>query len=64
MDGKVKIRTNIVAFSEDGAEVVCRKCGTDIPIGLELGSELRKALDAPGPKLVVRKDVDTAESPK
>jgi hypothetical protein len=61
MDGKVRIRTNIVAFSDDGAEVVCRKCGTDIPISLELGSELRKALGTPGPRLVVRKDVDTPE---
>lgn len=63
-DGKIRIRTNVVAFSADGAAVVCKRCGEDVPLDLELGAELRKALGAePEPRLVVRKGVDTAESP-
>lgn len=62
MDGKVRIRTNIVAFGDHGAEVNCRKCGTAVPLDLYLGDGLRKALEI-GPRLLVRKDVDAAESP-
>jgi DNA-directed RNA polymerase subunit RPC12/RpoP len=55
LDGKVKIRTSIVAFGPGGTEVVCRKCGADVPIDVHLGDTLTKALDAvPGPRLVVR----------
>lgn len=63
LDGKVRIRTNIVAFGSGGddAEVKCRKCGHSVPLDLQLGQELRKALV--GPRLVVRKEVDSAESP-
>lgn len=62
-DGKVRIRTTIVAFGPDGAEVNCKKCGTTVPLDLELGQDLRKALDSAGvPRLVVRKGVDSTES--
>lgn len=56
LDGKVKIRTSIVAFGPTGAEVVCQKCGTDVPVDMRLGEELSKALDAlpPPPRLIVR----------
>ena len=55
LDGKIRIRTTIVAFSKGRAEIVCRKCGAEIEVDLRLGPELRKALADPGPKLVVRK---------
>lgn len=53
-DGKVRIRTNIVAFGPGGAEVNCRKCGTAVLLDLELGQDLKKALAVP--RLLVRKD--------
>jgi hypothetical protein len=59
-DGKVKIRTNLIAFDAHGAEAVCKKCGADIPLDVRLGPELRKALD--GPRLIVRKVVDSSDS--
>ena len=55
MDGKLRIRTNIVVFGEDGATVVCKGCGTDIPVDLVPGEVLQKAFLAKGPKLVLRK---------
>jgi transcription elongation factor Elf1 len=55
MDGKVKIRTSIVAFGPGGTEVICRKCGADVPVDVRLGDGLAKALDAlPAQRLVVR----------
>ena len=62
LDGKVRIRTNVLAFGEDGAEVVCKKCGHGVPLDLEMGAELRKALGESGPRLLVRKGVDTPDS--
>ena len=63
LDGKVRIRTNILAFGGDGAEVNCRRCGASVPLDLELGQELRKALaDQSAPRLVLRKAVDSADS--
>jgi DNA-directed RNA polymerase subunit RPC12/RpoP len=60
-DGKLKIRTNIVVFGPQGAEVVCRKCGSDVPVDLHLGEPLRKALQESEPPLVVRKEIDTVD---
>jgi hypothetical protein len=61
-DGRVRIRTSIVAFKPDGtAEVCCKSCGAAVPIDLQLGPELRKSLEANQPatsRLVVRKGVD------
>ena len=59
-DGKVRIRTNIVAFAEDGtAEINCKKCGTSVPLDIELGGTLRKALDSGHEqRLLVRKCID------
>ena len=59
MDGKVRIRTNILAFGPDGAEVNCRRCGESVPLDLVMGAEMRKAL---GPILVVRKCIDSSDS--
>jgi ribosomal protein S27E len=56
-DGKIKIRTKIIVFSAQGTEIVCRKCGADIPVEIYLDKELLKGLLNP-PKLVVRKKVD------
>jgi len=57
LDGKIKIRTNIVVFDEDRAIVKCRRCKTDVPVDVQLGAELRKALNG-GPRLVVRNSLD------
>lgn len=66
LDGKVRIRTNIVAFDQHGAEIVCKNCKTTMHVDLELGESLRKALEQNSPRLVVRmiarKDVDTSET--
>jgi hypothetical protein len=43
-DGKIRIRTRIVAFDGLAAEGVCTKCGTTIPLPLELAESIRKAL--------------------
>lgn len=43
-DGKIRIRTRIVAFDGTVAEGVCTKCGTTIPLPLELADGIRKAL--------------------
>ncbi len=61
-DHGVKIRTNIIVFTDEGAIVKCRKCKADIPVDVHLGDELRKALDQPLRKLLVRKGVDSADS--
>jgi hypothetical protein len=57
LDGKIKVRTNIVVF--DGARTIvkCRRCKADVPIDVQIGDSLRKAL-AGGPRLVVRNRVD------
>lgn len=45
-DGKVRIRTSIVAFGGNGAEVICQRCGADVPVEVHLGEGLLKALEA------------------
>jgi len=54
LDGKIKIRTNIVVFhkSKDQAIVVCRKCGGDVPIDIHVGEKLQKSIT---PRLILRK---------
>ncbi len=61
--GKLKVRTSMLAMGAAGVEVVCRKCGGDVPLPLQLGSELRKAMLAPTPrrKLVLRKVLDSSK---
>jgi len=59
-DGKLKIRTSILAIGKSLAgislvEVVCKKCGTDVPIDLTMGIELEKALSEPIKRLVISK---------
>jgi len=56
-DGKVRIRTNIIAFDGEIAEIVCKKCGSPVVVDVQLGADLRKALQ-PDPRLIVRKVVD------
>jgi hypothetical protein len=46
-NGKLKIRTTMLALTKSGAEVVCRRCGTDVTLDLQLGEELKKALSSP-----------------
>lgn len=54
-DGRLRIRTKIVSIDSDGrAEVVCRSCGRDLVIDLRAGDSLKKALDGPAPRLVLR----------
>ncbi|MBT8428389.1 MAG: hypothetical protein KJN79_00610 [Gammaproteobacteria bacterium] len=61
-DGKVRIRTRIVAFDGATAEGVCTKCGTTIPLPLELAEPIRKALGRR--RLVIsRKKVDSGSAP-
>jgi hypothetical protein len=57
-----KIRTNIIVFKSDGAVIKCRKCKADIPLDAYLGEALRKSLDQPPRRLLVRKGVDSADS--
>jgi len=54
MDGKVRIRTNCVVFSEDGTGAICKKCGAEVPLDMELGESLQRALTGTSPRLVVR----------
>lgn len=51
--GKLKIRTSMLAITAGGAEVVCRRCGADVPIDIHLGPEMRKALEGL-PRLVLK----------
>lgn len=59
-DGKLKVRTSILAMGSEGVEVVCRRCGGDVPLPLEMGAELRKALEsspAQRGRLVLRRKI-------
>ncbi len=57
LDGRIKVRTNILVFDGDRAIVKCRRCKTDVPIDVQLGKELRKAItESSGPRLIVRHD--------
>jgi len=62
-DGKLKVRTRIVAMKADVVEVVCQKCGADVPLDLVPGDELRKALAEPIRRLVLKssKPLDSAK---
>ncbi len=60
-DGKIRVRTRIVAFDGMVAEGVCTKCGTTIPLPLELAKAFRTALGRR--RLVIRKTVDNSETP-
>ncbi len=54
MDGKIKLRTNILVFDEEVTAIVkCRHCKADVSLDVQLGAELRKALGS-GPRLIVR----------
>ena len=61
---KLKIRTRMLALSETGAEVVCRRCGADVPIDLALGEELRKALGELPKRLVLRNSAKSLDGLK
>jgi len=51
-DGRVKIRTKLIALSKGQAIVVCGNCGGDVPVDLLEGPELREGLL---PKVILRK---------
>lgn len=60
---RLKVRTRMLALSETGAEVVCRRCGGDVQLDLEIGQELRKALAETPKRLVIKgKSLDTKKS--
>lgn len=61
-DGKVRIRTRIVAFDGASAEGVCARCGADISLPLELSEGLRKAIFSFRRLVVVGKKVDRDKS--
>lgn len=47
-NGRLRIRTKIISFNNNGkAEIVCRKCGNDIEIDLQMGSDLKKIIKSP-----------------
>ena len=58
----MKIRTSILVFKSGGAEIVCRRCGADIPLDLHPGDDLRKAMEYTNPRLVLRKKLDSDNS--
>lgn len=61
-DGKIRVRTRIVAFDGLRAEGVCTKCGATIQLPLELAEGIRKALTRR--RLVLRrKTVDISDPP-
>ena len=62
LDGKIKVRTNILVFDGERTIVKCRRCKADVPLDVQLGAELRKALaEDGGPRLVVRNGINCAE---
>lgn len=62
-DGRIKIRTNILVFKQGGAEIVCKRCGGDIPLDVHMGSELKKAVSLDkDPKLVLKKNIDSIKN--
>ena len=61
-DGHVRLRASILVFKSESAVAVCRKCKEEVAVELELGDGLRKALQAPGPQLVLRKSLDPRNS--
>lgn len=66
-DGKVRLRSAVLVFKSEAAVAVCPRCKKEVPVDLELGDSLRKALGQPGRKLVVRdlrKSLDVPESTK
>jgi len=63
-DDGVKLRTNIIIFNGDGATVKCPACKADVPLDLQLGDGLRKDLNQPVRKLIVRKVLDDQDSAK
>lgn len=60
-DGKVRIRTRIVAFDGQQAEGVCTRCGADLVLPLELDEGMRKAIFARRRLVVAAKKVDTSK---
>ena len=43
--GEIKLRTKILLFSEEkGARAVCKGCGTELPIPLELDTDVVKSM--------------------
>jgi len=60
--GKLKVRTRMLVITKSTIDIVCRKCGSAVPLDLELGAELRKALDMPPTRLVIRKSAETLDA--
>jgi hypothetical protein len=61
-DGKIRVRTRIVAFDGEVAEGVCTKCGTTIKLPLELSAEIRKALGHRRLIVKLRNSVDNSNT--
>jgi len=50
-DGRVRLRTTVLVFDGQQVLVSCRHCGQDVPLDLQVGEQLARAL---GPRLVLR----------
>jgi hypothetical protein len=58
-DGRLKVRTAIIAITEKSVIAACKRCGGDVSLDLQPGESLVKALTQP--RLVIRK-LDGGES--
>jgi hypothetical protein len=56
---KLKIRTSMLLIDKGAVQVICRQCGEPVPIDLQVGSELSKALADDARRLVIAKKVDS-----
>lgn len=64
-DGAVRLRSAVLVFKSGRALAICPRCKGEVPVDLALGEGLRKALDQPPRKLVLRdlrKCLDDPES--
>lgn len=54
MDGQIKLRTKLLAIDPKSgkAKAVCKRCGADVPVDIQAGMGLVKALGEP--RLVIK----------
>ena len=65
-DGRIRLRSAVLVFKSGGpALAVCPRCKGEVPVDLLLGEDLRKSLQTPARKLVIRgfrKGLDSPDS--
>ncbi|MCU0912946.1 MAG: hypothetical protein MUC88_00110 [Planctomycetes bacterium] len=49
----------MLLIDKGAVQVICRQCGEPVPIDLQVGSELSKALADDARRLVIAKKVDS-----